>query len=104
MQGQQNKIRQTVLVVNAATTTLRFGVANLERRNYIKTFSITGIYLFTSEAAHYIPLFNNKCLRLKTLVPHVSVCLSCAVVGTQTPHRQCKANAYLGSRSVKCKR
>jgi len=34
----KHKIRQNVLAVNATTTTLRFGVANIERRNYIKHF------------------------------------------------------------------
>jgi len=55
----KHKTRQIVLVVSAATTTLRFGVANLERRNYIKTFYITGIYLLLKQLITTLLLTTN---------------------------------------------
>jgi len=48
-----------VLVVNEATATLRFGVANAERRNYITAFQITGIYLLLKQLITSLFLITN---------------------------------------------
>lgn len=80
------QLRQTVLVVNAATKTLRFGVANLDRRKYIKTFSITGVYLLLKQLITSLFLTTNV-WDWKRSFHMFLLCLSCAAVGTQTPHR-----------------